>query len=139
MFHCKQCGKCCVGGAEGVLLPPDDIERLSKGMEMSKRQFKDKFTFITEGKRHLPFPCPFYNLNSHSCMVYQFRPYKCRLFPFYPSSQINIAPNPSHLENKVGVISINVRCPEGKAIASQFLKVIRDSTLYKKMDRGNTT
>jgi len=127
MFHCKRCGRCCIGGAEGVFLNQLDIKRLSKGMEMSEKQFVDEFTFISDGRHFLPFPCPFYDAKSSLCIVYQFRPDKCKLFPFYPSSNITITQDTNPSANKVSAISISVRCPEGRDIAMRLLKSYRDS------------
>ena len=137
VFHCHRCGECCVGdGGDGISLYPDDVERLSTAMHMSKRQFKDKFTFVTEGKRLLPFPCPFYDSNSLSCTVHQLRPRVCRLFPFLPSNKPIMAERPYPSTNGAYMVTINARCPAGRSIACQFVKMQRDFLAScKKVDK----
>lgn len=136
-FHCHRCGECCVGGGEGVFLLPDDVQRLSTAMQMSKRQFKDKFTFVTGGKRLLPFPCPFYDSNSRSCIVYQLRPDVCRLFPLFPCNKPILAKRFYPLTNGACAMSVSARCPVGRSIACQFLKMQRDVLSFsKKLDKS---
>jgi Fe-S-cluster containining protein len=131
-FHCKNCGKCCIGGADGVFILPDDIQRLSSGMGLSERQFINQFTIVNNGNYFLPFPCPFHDSKLHSCIIYKYRPLKCRLFPFFPSSHITIPQNQSPFKKEANVISINVMCPEGKTIAFQSLKELKDAHSLKK-------
>lgn len=131
MFNCLRCGECCIGGGEGVFLNPDDVDRLSMAMRISKRQFKDKFTFVTEGKRFLPFPCPFYDSNSHLCTVYQSRPGVCRRFPLFPS--------PKRLyrsSNGAPMMMISARCPEGRKIAYYLLKIQRDALSCRELNKS---
>lgn len=138
MFHCQGCGECCVGGGDGVFLNPEDIERLSTGMQISKRRFKDKFTFVTEGKRLLHFPCPFYDSNSHSCIVYQLRPSVCQLFPFLQSEKTMIAKRPYPSTNGERIVTVSTLCPEGRRIACQFIKIESDFLASsKKLDKSN--
>lgn len=126
-FHCRHCGKCCTGGAEGIFLYSDDIERLSTAMQMSKRQLKDKFTFVSEGSRLLPFPCPFYDSDSQICKVYEFRPHNCRIFPFFASKDQTAAKRLYPSTSKARMITIVSRCPEGRRIACEILKRQRDA------------
>lgn len=139
MFHCQQCGECCLG-QEGVFLLPWDVERLSTAMQMSKRQFKDKFTFVREGRRFLRGPCPFYDSNSHSCIVYQSRPRVCRLFPLFQlvTFQYNDVIVPKRFyssTNGVSTMGISTQCPVARRIVCQFMKKKRDALILLQKER----
>ena len=135
-FLCRRCGTCCVGGGDGIFLSPDDIERLSTAMQLSKRRFKDRFTFINHGRRLLPYPCPFYDSESHLCTVYQARPSVCRLFPL---NNPIIEKGLYSSADGVRMLTVSTCCPEGRRIACQFIKMQRDVLSFcEKLDKSKT-
>lgn len=84
-FKCLECGKCCTsqkyGPKEGILLRPDDIERLCNKLGISKRKFKDTYTVIGDDqKRRIKYPCPLYT-KEHGCSVYSWRTKMCHDYP----------------------------------------------------------
>ena len=121
-FNCQRCGDCCIRGSQGILLYPEDVERLASSIKMSKNQFKNKFTFTDGGERFLPFPCPFYDLNNHTCTVYEVRPSNCQSFPFYASLNQKKAKFLYPSDSGVVMVTIAGRCPEGRRIACDFFK-----------------
>ena len=83
-FTCRNCGHCCKvksNDDDAILLSKTDVERLSIELNLTKRQFKDKYTFARKGKRYLPKPCVFIN-DKNLCTVYNIRPRVCEMYPF---------------------------------------------------------
>jgi len=82
-FTCKQCGNCCKG--DGVVrLTEDDIERLSKYLNISPQEFKEKYTFNSFlGEVWLNDKpnkdCIF--LENNLCSVHSVKPRQCENYP----------------------------------------------------------
>jgi len=134
IFHCRRCGDCCVevSGSDGVFLFPEDIERLLRVTNLSKKQFKKRFTYANADRRFLPFPCPFYDSKSHSCKIYYGRPINCRLFPFYSDcTPVKINNLDTSTLEGMDWLTVNSLCPEGRRIASEFIKTRRDILISK--------
>lgn len=137
IFHCQRCGDCCLGVDEtpdnGIILEADEVERLSGIRLLSKKKFKEEFTFTKGGRRLLRYPCPFYDPNSHSCTIYQIRPFVCQLYP------LNNPMKPKGLHRSIDgtyIIAVNSLCVEGRRVACHILKIQRDvSAFYKKLDK----
>ena len=128
-FNCRRCGRCCVYGADGVFLYPEDIKRISKYLQMSEKKFKKKFTLVNQSRVLLPLPCPFYNQSSHFCTIYQIRPRNCRLFPFFGSDNPRMLGGDSSNSFNISysrVMTVNARCQSGREIACEFLKMKRN-------------
>lgn len=93
-FTCDRSGKCCRDRYDKpILLSPYDVYRLRNDLNISSRQFADRFgqrilgadsqlpilllDFQQTSKNHNK--CPF--LMSYGCKVYEDRPLVCRLYP----------------------------------------------------------
>ncbi len=94
-FTCTKCGICCCGFLEnkGIILFPEDINRIATKLDVSLESFKAKYCYsrelITEKKtltlfflRHVSGRCIFLN-NSNLCNIYDFKPIQCQKGPFY--------------------------------------------------------
>ena len=124
-FECQGSGNCCVSkGSYGfVYLSNNDLKRLSKYFNISIKQFKEKYSQITDGFIHLIEKKSFNGncifLKNNRCTVYKGRPSQCRSWPFW-NENMNI---------KVWNEDISINCPgigKGKRIKSdkidKFLK-----------------
>jgi len=83
-FKCRRCGKCCEGeeAPDGIFLLKTDLVNLSEYLGISVHKFKEIYTFIgNKGERFLPYPCPFYSKEGHSCTIYYYRPAVCKMYP----------------------------------------------------------
>lgn len=113
-FKCQRCGKCCSGGlldserVDAIGLTTEDVLRLSEFLHISKKQFKEKYTFTRETKRMMPTPCPF--ISEQGCVVYSARPLVCRYFPL------------NQVIHKKGRewMTVGDTCPAGKVIADKY-------------------
>lgn len=110
LLKCKRCGACCsaVLFKTGVLLFPQEVERLSIRAGVSKRQFKDKYSYTEDGRRFLKLPCPFYK--DGECSVYSVRPLVCREFPLN-----QIVPKNGRMW-----MTVNMDCPAGKELGNKY-------------------
>ncbi|HLH40896.1 MAG TPA: YkgJ family cysteine cluster protein [Bryobacteraceae bacterium] len=81
-FDCRQCAECC--RVTEVEPTRRDIERLSKFLGISTREFIAKYTMIAEDKSRIlkrseKKGCIF--LSGNDCTVYEARPLDCSGFP----------------------------------------------------------
>lgn len=94
-FVCTKCGKCCCGFSEskGVILFPEDLDRISNKLNVSLELFKTEYCtsrkLITEKKTltlyyllHVNGRCIFLD-HSNLCNIYELRPLQCQKGPFY--------------------------------------------------------
>lgn len=94
-FTCKKCGRCCYGFSEnkGVILFPEDINRIVTKLNLPLESFKAKYCYsrelITKKNtltlfflRHVSGRCIFLN-NSNLCNIYEFKPVQCQKGPFH--------------------------------------------------------
>jgi Fe-S-cluster containining protein len=84
-FKCTQCGKCCTGGPGYVWLDDEDIQILSKRLNLSKEDFL-KNHCRNVGRRislleKKNYDCIF--LKENKCSLYEARPKQCRKFPWW--------------------------------------------------------
>ena len=118
-FSCQMCGECCTGFDEGeVYLYKEDIVRLAEHLNMNTQSGLKKFArkyikviqenffwkesgaqkgknynFLTLGFKFAGNDEQCHFLNDKMCIVYKFRPFQCRSFPFWQmmvSSKLNI-------------------------------------------------
>lgn len=87
-FKCTECGKCCTGKDGYVILSEKDILALCQHLDLSKKEFLEKFTRFVYGKIALKDlnqkgDCIF--LKNKQCTVYKNRPTQCKTFPWWPS------------------------------------------------------
>ena len=85
-FKCTGCGQCCTGAPGYVWLTKDDIERLSKHLNISEEEFLKKHTRFVQNRYSLleskeNYDCIF--LKENRCTVYEARPVQCRKFPWW--------------------------------------------------------
>ena len=88
-FHCTMCGRCCIN-REDILLTPRDMYRMAKELEITPREFFDRYceTYLG-GDSRMPVVrlkprgsvqrCPL--LKDRKCSVHRAKPTVCALFP----------------------------------------------------------
>ena len=131
-FSCQMCGSCCRGFEEGeVYLYQDDIERLTKSLNLKKKSELKKFAEeylkvindsffwkepgVERGKTYrfksLGFKftgndehCRF--LEENSCIVHEVRPFQCKCFPFWHML----------VSNRKNFIDYSKKCPGLKGL-----------------------
>ena len=88
-FHCTMCGKCCIN-REDILLPPRDLYAMAKELNLTPKEFFDKYCEVYIGSdTRIPVVrlkpvgsvkrCPL--LKDRKCSVHQAKPTVCALFP----------------------------------------------------------
>jgi len=88
-FECTQCGKCCTrrGRYAHVYVTDDEARALAALLGVSLAHFRRRYTFTDKyGWEQLRFEgdaCPFLEVPSNRCKVYDGRPVQCRTFPFW--------------------------------------------------------
>lgn len=110
-FKCQRCEHpCCIRIDDGVVLLNYEANQIAEGLGISHRQFKDRYTFVKDGKRFIHTPCPFYSKELKGCTIHSFRPQVCRQFPFSRYIQMN----------GKRYMTVNVDCPSGKIIGEKY-------------------
>jgi Fe-S-cluster containining protein len=88
-FECTQCGRCCTRRDKyaHVYVEPEEVRALAALLGVAVREFRRRFTFVDElGWTQIEFAndtCPFLDVASNRCTVYEARPVQCRTFPFW--------------------------------------------------------
>jgi len=88
-FECTECGKCCTrrGKYAHVYVTDEDVRGMAELRGLSVRSFRRRFTFTDElGWTQIRFDehvCPFLDVTTNRCTVYEARPVQCRTFPFW--------------------------------------------------------
>lgn len=79
-INCLDCANCCK--SLPALVTRSDIERISRHLGMSTRDFTAEYTRLDEdGDRVIDgAPCPFLRPDNH-CSIYEQRPRSCRQYP----------------------------------------------------------
>ena len=88
---CESCqGRCCTGESGYIYVTMNEIENISKLLEMSISDFAQQYLFkkmykysIKERKNGESYECVFYDAKSNGCTIYEARPSQCRTFPFW--------------------------------------------------------
>jgi Fe-S-cluster containining protein len=96
-FECRQSLKCYTRCCRDItiVLTPYDILRMKNGLHISSEKFLADYTVTMIGDAGLPVVilrmkdddeknCPF--VTKHGCMIYQDRPWPCRIYPLQPES-----------------------------------------------------
>jgi len=80
-IDCLDCANCCK--TTSPIFRPVDVKRLSKSMRMNESRFIDEYLRIDEDNDYVlkTAPCPFLDLESNKCNVYENRPLACREYP----------------------------------------------------------
>lgn len=90
-FRCEECGLCCSGCDNEVIVSPDEVDALSKASGLSFEEiaepypewFEEKgerFTLAWVLRRGMGGNCIF--LENNRCRYYASRPHLCRTYPF---------------------------------------------------------
>lgn len=86
-FKCTGCGKCCSGSPGYVFLRDEDIDTLTKELQITKEEFIKKYTKAVGRRLSLRDDTPNYACifleNGKYCKVYKARPLQCRAYPFW--------------------------------------------------------
>lgn len=79
-IDCLSCANCCK--TSPPLIEQEDINRISKHIGISKKQFKKKYILedINGDLSFINVPCVFLN-DDNSCSIYEVRPNACRRYP----------------------------------------------------------
>ena len=112
VFHCTQCGKCCIH-REDILLSPKDLFNIAKKFQITPENALEQYceTYIGSNSR---FPvvrlkpqgsvkrCPL--LKDRKCLVHDVKPTVCAMFPIgrylaLPADS-NFPENPEEIDRK---------------------------------------
>jgi len=88
---CESCqGKCCTGESGYIYVTKNEIENISKLLNLPIAEFTEKYLYkvsykysIRERKFNDSFECAFYDRESNGCQIYDARPNQCKTFPFW--------------------------------------------------------
>jgi Fe-S-cluster containining protein len=111
-FKCTECGACCTGAPGYVWITKEDIQRLSKHLQIEEKELKEKYCRLVNGKYSLKedlktFDCIF--LKNNKCSLYNARPKQCRTYPFWNEviknkkswdEEVNFCPGINHKDGK---------------------------------------
>ena len=89
--ECSTCqGKCCTGESGYIYVSKEEIENISKFLNLDVRDFVAEFLFkkmykysIKEVVQNDSYECIFYDRVTNGCTIYEARPLQCRTFPFW--------------------------------------------------------
>ncbi len=88
---CETCqGRCCTGESGYIYVTKNEIEKISKLLDMDVKIFVDTYLFkkmykysIKEVVHENSHECIFYDRDSNGCKIYDARPLQCKTFPFW--------------------------------------------------------
>lgn len=89
---CNSCeGNCCIGESGNIWINRQEIENLSRYLDLSLDQLREKFLEKRAYKYSIRevrlskdnYACVFFNLDKKQCSIYEARPIQCRTFPFW--------------------------------------------------------
>lgn len=88
---CDTCeGRCCTGESGYIYVTKNEIQNISKLLNLDEEEFVNKYLFkkmykysIKENKKDDSYECVFYDASSNGCKIYEARPLQCRTFPFW--------------------------------------------------------
>ena len=83
---CLACGNCCKSSPP--LMEEEDIRRISKHLQISKKAFKRKYILedINGDQSMINIPCVFLEADN-SCSIYEIRPKACAGYPHLDQGQ----------------------------------------------------
>jgi len=100
---CLTCARCC--RTTGPLLTKQDIGRIAKKQGMKPADFEKQYLRVDEDGDWVmkSLPCPFLELDTNKCTIYEYAPKACRQYPHTDH------PN---MKSVLGLTETNVRhCP----------------------------
>ena len=88
---CQTCqGRCCTGESGYIYVNKNEIEKISKLLNLEIKEFVKRYLFkkmykysIKEIQYNDSFECIFYDRESNGCKIYDARPTQCKTFPFW--------------------------------------------------------
>lgn len=88
---CESCeGRCCTGESGYIYVTKNEIEAISKLLEIDISKFVSEYLFkkmykysIKERKVGDVYECIFYDAKNNGCTIYDARPLQCKTFPFW--------------------------------------------------------
>jgi uncharacterized protein len=89
---CREClGNCCVGSSGYIWVNPNEIEEISKFLNLSESDFISKYLYKIKYRYSIKevkvdeqnFACVFFDLETRGCKIYEVRPNQCKTFPFW--------------------------------------------------------
>lgn len=100
---CLTCARCC--RTTGPLLTKQDIGRIAKKQGMKAADFEKQYLRVDEDGDWVmkSLPCPFLELDTNKCTIYEYAPKACRQYPHT---------NHPNMKSILGLTETNVRhCP----------------------------
>lgn len=98
MFHCTMCGQCC-RNRDDILLNPNDLYKLSKGLKLKPQEVVEKYCDYYIGSltrlpiirlKSIGFDKHCILLSGNACSVQTFKPTVCALFPLGRYKEISL-------------------------------------------------
>ncbi len=85
-IDCTTCANCCK--TLEILVDNDDIQRLAARLQISKREFTEKYIKLDDYQDKVinQIPCPFLQ-EDNRCSVYEDRPKSCQDYPYLFASE----------------------------------------------------
>ena len=80
-IDCLKCANCC--RTTGPLFTRTDIKRIAKHLNISPADFEQEYLQVDEDEDFVlqSLPCPFLNLETNKCGIYEVRPKACAEYP----------------------------------------------------------
>ncbi|MCZ2224101.1 MAG: YkgJ family cysteine cluster protein [Chitinophagales bacterium] len=88
-IDCLTCANCCKQMTP--TFTKEDIKRISKYLEMSEEEFKEKWLYYDKKDgdwMNKKQPCQFLNMENNMCMIYEVRPADCAGFPHLKKKKV---------------------------------------------------
>ncbi|PHO11214.1 MULTISPECIES: YkgJ family cysteine cluster protein [Malaciobacter] len=89
---CSSCqGNCCIGESGYIWITKEEIDNLSRYLNISLEELRLKYLKKVAYKYSLKeikleennYACVFFDLKKRQCSIYEARPTQCRTFPFW--------------------------------------------------------
>lgn len=89
---CESCqGNCCIGESGNIWINKEEMENLSKYLNISLDELRVKYLEKRGYKYSIKevklaednYACFFFDLEKRQCSIYDVRPVQCRTFPFW--------------------------------------------------------
>jgi Fe-S-cluster containining protein len=108
-FRCQHCGRCCYTPGAGLYLEKEEFRRLAD--HIGKKRLRKLCRYDRRLNAWvLSQPCPFYDMESKDCQIYEFRPLTCTKYPLHPP----IGEMPYNL-------AVDAFCPAARQLAKDTL------------------
>ena len=85
VFACTMCSQCCQGVGD-IVVSPRDLERITRALNLSAREFEERYGERRGGKLQIRAGedgrCVFFR-EGRGCLVHEGKPDVCRAWPFF--------------------------------------------------------